>query len=98
MPKPSPTRYRTMNWSDYNAALRKRGSLSVWFDLEMIWHVGKTRRRGRPKTFSDAAIQMEGLDWPVPDYSTLCRRAGPVSRLEPAPEPVNRQHRHQVLR
>ena len=35
MPKPSPTRYRTTNWSDYNAALRKRGSLSVWFEPQL---------------------------------------------------------------
>jgi len=55
MPKPSPTRYCTTNWSDYNAALRKRGSLSVWF--EMVWHADKTSKRGRPETFSDAAIQ-----------------------------------------
>ena len=58
MPKPSPTRYRTTNWSDYNAALRKRGSLSVWFDPEMVWHAEKTGKRGRPETFSDAAIQV----------------------------------------
>lgn len=29
MAKPAPTRDRTTNWSDYNAALRQRGSLSV---------------------------------------------------------------------
>ncbi|MCP1167714.1 IS5 family transposase [Limimaricola litoreus] len=104
MPKPSPTRYRTTNWSDYNAALRKRVSLSVWFDPEMIWHAGKTGKRGRPETFSDAAvqicltlkvlfglplrqtvglveslIQMAGLDWPVPGYSTLCRRQARIA-------------------
>jgi len=39
MPKPSPTRYRTTSWADYNAALRKRSSLSVWFDPEMVWQV-----------------------------------------------------------
>ncbi|MBL3598076.1 IS5 family transposase [Rhodovulum sulfidophilum] len=99
MPKRSPTRYRTTNWSEYNAALRQRGSLSVWFDPDTVWLAGKTGKRGRPETFSDAAIQvcltlkvlfglplrqtvglveslirMAGLDWPVPDYSTLCRR------------------------
>lgn len=99
MPKRSLTRYRTTNWSEYNAALRQRGSLSVWFDPDTVWHAGKTGKRGRPKTFSDAAaqvclalkvrfglplrqtvglveslIRMAGLDWPVPDYSTLCRR------------------------
>ena len=104
MPKPFPTRYRTTNWSDYNAALRKRGSLSVWFDPEMVWLAGKTGKRGRPETFSDAAIQtcltlkvlfglplrqtvglvesliqMAGLDWPVPDYSTLCRRQARIA-------------------
>jgi hypothetical protein len=107
MPKPSPIRYRTTNWSAYNAALRKRGSLSVWFDPEMDWHAGKTGKtgkRGRPETFSDAAIQtclslkvlfglplpqtvglvesliqMAGLDWPVPDHSTLCRRQARIA-------------------
>ena len=104
MPKPFPTRYRTTNWSDYSAALRKRGSLSVWFDPEMVWLAGKTGKRGRPETFSDAAIQtcltlkvlfglplrqtvglvesliqMAGLDWPVPDYSTLCRRQARIA-------------------
>ncbi|OLS52661.1 hypothetical protein BV392_12075, partial [Rhodovulum sulfidophilum] len=57
MPKPPPTRYRTTNWSTYNASLRKRGSLSVWFDPDTVWHAGKTGKRGRPETFSDAAIQ-----------------------------------------
>lgn len=99
MAKPAPTRYRTRNWSDCNAALRQRGSLSVWFDPDTVWYAGKTGKRGRPETFSDAAVQvcltlkvlfglplrqtvglveslvrMAGLDWPVPDYSTLCRR------------------------
>ncbi len=76
----------------------------------MVWHAEKTGKRGRPETFSDAAIQtcltlkvlfglplrqavglvesliqMAGLDWPVPDYSTLCRwqariAAGPPVR------------------
>ena len=31
------TRYRTANWSSYNAALKKRGSLTVWFDPSMLW-------------------------------------------------------------
>ncbi|MBC7153651.1 MAG: IS5/IS1182 family transposase, partial [Rhodobacteraceae bacterium] len=32
MSKPKPTRYRTTNWSAYNSALRKRGSLLIWLD------------------------------------------------------------------
>ncbi|MBL3575670.1 transposase, partial [Rhodovulum sulfidophilum] len=58
MPKPSPTRHRRTNWSEYNAALRQRGSLSVWFDPGTVWQAGKTGKRGRPETFSDAAVQV----------------------------------------
>ncbi len=50
MPKPSTSRYRTTNWSDYNAALRKRGSLCVWFDPDMVWHAAKSGKRGRVST------------------------------------------------
>jgi len=99
MSKPKPARYRTTNWSTYNAALRKRGSLLIWLDKEMAWHAPHEGRTGRPPVFSNAAIQfclsikvlfklplrqtagmvasllrLAGLDWPVPDYSTLCRR------------------------
>ncbi len=58
MPKPSPARYRTTNWSEYNAALRQRGTLTVWFDPDTVWYAGKTGKRGRPETFSDAAVQV----------------------------------------
>ena len=99
MSKPKPARYRTTNWSAYNDALRKRGSLLIWLDKEMAWHAPLEGRPGRPPVFSNAAIQfclsikvlfklplrqtagmvasllhLAGLDWPVPDYSTLCRR------------------------
>lgn len=99
MPKPVAPRYRTTNWSDYNAALKRRGSLEVWFDPNMDWLSKRCGRLGRPMRFSDSAIEfcltlkmlfnlplrqvtglvaslikMAGLDWPVPDYTTLCRR------------------------
>ena len=48
------------NWSEYNKALRNRGSLTVWFDAESIaaWHnVDLTGKRGRPQLYSDLAIQ-----------------------------------------
>ena len=57
MSKPSPARYRTTNWPEYNAALRRRGSLLVWLDREMEWLAPASRRPGRPRTFSDAAIR-----------------------------------------
>lgn len=98
MNKPSPARYRTANWSSYDAALKKRGSLLIWLDKQMAWHAPDGGRPGRPSAFSNATIQfclsvkvlfklplrqtagmvasllrLAGLDWPVPDYSTLCR-------------------------
>ena len=57
MSKPSPARYRTTNWSSYNASLRKRGSLLIWVDTDMTWLAPRDGRPGRPAVFSDAAIQ-----------------------------------------
>ena len=57
MSKPSPARYRTTNWSSYNASLRKRGSLLIWVDKDMTWRAPRDGRPGRPAVFSDAAIQ-----------------------------------------
>jgi hypothetical protein len=99
MPKPSSPKSRTTNWSAYNAALRQRGSLDIWFNPAMQWLSATCGRPGRPARFSDSAIELcltlkalfnlplrqatglvasllklADLDWPVPDYSTLCRR------------------------
>ncbi len=100
----APTNYKTNNWSDYNQALKRRGSLSIWFDAEMAWMAQPSGKRGRQQTYSDAAIQtcltlkvlfslplrqttgfveslleLVGLDWAVPDFSTLCRRQKTLS-------------------
>ena len=56
MSKPKPARYRTTNWSTYNDALRKRGSLLIWLDKEMTWHAPHEGRPGRPPVFSNAAV------------------------------------------
>lgn len=104
MPRPTPPKYRTTNWPEYNAALKRRGSLDVWFDPEMDWFAAPDGRPGRPLRFSDRAIEfcltlkglfqlplrqvtgltqsllrMAGLDWPAPDYTTLCRRQKSLS-------------------
>ena len=100
----APTKYKTRNWPSYHTALKQRGSLSIWFDPEMIWTPPPTGKRGRQCHFSDAAIQtcltlkvlfgmplrrttgfvqsllrLVGLDWVVPDFSTLCRRQKTLS-------------------
>mgnify|MGYP006214498483 CR=1 FL=1 len=58
MSRPTPPTYRTRNWPAYNDALKRRGSLTIWFDPEMSWDAAPTGRRGRQQTYSDAAIQM----------------------------------------
>lgn len=57
MLKPTSKKYRTTNWSAYNAALKSRGSLSIWLDKEMAWFATASGKNGRPATYSDAAIQ-----------------------------------------
>jgi hypothetical protein len=98
---PRPKR-RVTNWSEYNEALRQRGSLTVWFTDEAIaaWKAAPRTTPGGRLHYSDLAIttaltlravfhlalrqtegligsvlQLLGLDLPVPDFSTLSRRA-----------------------
>ena len=97
-PKGAKLRYKTTNWAQYYAALKARGSLTIWLDKDMQWYAPASGRRGRQQIFSDAAIQfclsikclfglalrqslglvqsllrMAGLDWKVPDFSTVSR-------------------------
>src|SRR6056297_1459423 len=99
MSGPIPPSYKTKNWPAYNEALKQRGSLTIWFDPDMLWVPPPTGKRGRQPRYSDAAIQtcltmkvlfgmplrqttgfvesllrLSGLNWAVPDFSTLCRR------------------------
>ena len=99
MSRPTPPTYKTRNWPAYNEALKRRGSLTIWFDPAMTWEAAPTGKRGRQPAHGDAAIQtcltmkvlfgmalrqttgfvesllrLIGLDWAVPDFSTLSRR------------------------
>src|SRR3954452_24395485 len=51
-------RHRVTNWAEYDAGLRARGSLTVWFTPEAIaaWAAApRTTRSGQP-SYSDLAI------------------------------------------
>ena len=99
MSRPNTPTYKIQNWPAYNEALKRRGSLTIWFDTEMTWEGKPTGKRGRQPVYSDPAIQtcltmkvlfglalrqttgfvesllrLVGLDWDVPDFSTLSRR------------------------
>jgi hypothetical protein len=53
------SRYKVTNWNAYNKALRQRGDFTIWFTEDAIsnWHPAKTGARGRPKEYSDVAIE-----------------------------------------
>jgi hypothetical protein len=97
--------YRIRNWKQYNDALVRRGSLTLWVDQDTLraWRYQGPARRGAQFEYSDLAIEClltlrsvyhlalratEGfarslfelmeVDLPVPDYTTLCRRAATV--------------------
>ena len=38
-------------------ALKRRGSLTIWFDPAMAWEAALTGKRGRQPEYRDAAIQ-----------------------------------------
>ncbi|MHC5051732.1 MAG: IS5 family transposase [Planctomycetota bacterium] len=53
-------RYRVRNWPEYNRALIARGSLTLWVDEQAVsaWRERDgPRGRGRPRTYSDTAIE-----------------------------------------
>src|SRR3954469_17280006 len=51
-------RRRITNWAEYDAALRQRGSLTVWFTQEAIaaWHAEPRTTRGGQPWYSELAI------------------------------------------
>ena len=54
------SKYRVRNWSEYNAGLKRRGSLTIWLSEEVIeaWlNKEKTGKRGASNTYNDLAIE-----------------------------------------
>src|SRR5690242_6623912 len=95
-------RRRVTNWAEYDAALRQRGSLTVWFTEAAVaaWEAEPRTTRGGQPWYSELAIltaltlkavfrlalrqtegligslmRLLGLDLPIPDHTTLSRRA-----------------------
>ncbi len=104
-------RHRVTNWREYDASMRNRGSLTIWFTPEAIasWKARPRTTPGGQRHYSDLAIetaltlravfrlalrQSEGLigsimkmleiDLPVPDHTTLSRRACGLPVCNPA--------------
>ncbi len=112
-------RHRVTHWRDYDAALRNRGSLTVWFSEEALagWRAQPRKTPGGQAHYSSLAIetaltlravfklalrQSEGLigsimrllaiGLPVPDHSTLSRRACGLSVQSRPPSGAGELH------
>src|SRR5215218_1109071 len=102
-------KHKVTNWPAYDASLRQRGSLTVWFTDEAIaaWRAEPRTTRGGQPWYSALAIltaltlravfrlalrqtegligsviRLLGLDLPVPDHTTLSRRAATLDVLQ----------------
>ena len=51
-------KYRIRNWRAYTEALRRRGDLTVWFDVDAIeeWQADKTGKPGGQRKYADVAL------------------------------------------
>src|ERR671910_819422 len=103
-------KHTVTNWPAYDASLRQRGSLTVWFTAEAIqaWAAELRTTRGGQPWYSRLAIltaltlravfrlalrqtegligslmRLLGLDLPVPDHTTLSRRAATLDVPRP---------------
>lgn len=59
MKKQKKQKYRIRNWHEYNAALKARGSLTLWIDVAALqgWQCrDKSGRRGASQTYTDSAV------------------------------------------
>src|SRR5919206_951212 len=115
-------KYRVTNWPAYEAGLRQRGSLTVWFsdDAVAAWRAAARTTPGGQPRYSAVAIetaltlrvifhlglrqtegligsllQLLGFDLPVPDHSTLSRRARTLA-VAPCPQMAAREARHKA--
>ena len=57
MSRPNTLSYQSLNWPEYNKALKRRGGLTIWFDPDMTWAAKPNGKRGRQPVYSDPAIQ-----------------------------------------
>src|SRR3954469_8259745 len=103
-------RRKVTNWPAYDASLRQRGSLTVWFTEEAVdaWAAEPRTTRGGQPWYSELAIltaltlravfrlayrqtegliasviRLLGLTLPVPDHTTLSRRAATLEVPRP---------------
>ncbi|MCA3458776.1 MAG: transposase, partial [Rhodobacter sp.] len=57
MRRPNTPADKALNWPAYRKALKRRGSLTIWFGPKMAWAAKPTGKRGRQPVCSDASVQ-----------------------------------------
>src|ERR687890_479938 len=70
------TRYKVTHWRDYEAGLRKQGSLTIWFTEEAIaaWRAAPRTTPGGQARYSDLAIETSRIRRKV--FPQLRRQTG----------------------
>lgn len=53
------TKFRVTNWPEYEAGLRRRGSLTLWLTPDALhrWQAPRRKTRGGQHRYSDLAIE-----------------------------------------
>ncbi len=53
-------RYKVANWSEYNAGLKRRGSLTLWLDEPVAgsWYYREPKKRGGQFVYSASCIAL----------------------------------------
>jgi len=59
MNKPTPPACKTRNWPSCKDALRRRGSLTIWFDPALTREAAPTGKRGRQPGYLHSWIRQE---------------------------------------
>ena len=80
MSRPTRPTYKTRNWPAYNEALKRRGSLTIWFDPAMIWEAAPTGKRGRQPDYSGEYPSCARAFW-HPEPVSLDQRIGGFKEL-----------------
>ena len=92
-------KYRVTNWPDYDAALVRRGALTVWFTDEAIaaWRAPATGKRGGQPIYSTLAIETALTIRLVSLWCMNRREAEPIVLGVPHDSDVQRWRANKVL-
>jgi hypothetical protein len=85
--------FKVRNWPEYEAGLRRRGSLTLWIEDAALDH-WQTFGPGGQARYKDAAIQTTLMDLTIsaPDHCTISRRAVTLPVIQPASVPHGPLH------